>query len=139
VKAIVCDTGPLLAVLNDRDKHHAASVALFDGFEGSLVVPSLIVTEVCYLAQTQVGPQAEARFLDSIVAGELVIEHPTEQDWVRITQLVRQYAGFPLGVADASVIATAERLGVAQLASIDHRHMRAVAPRHCDAFELLPG
>lgn len=139
MKAIICDTGPLLAVLNDRDKHHAASIALFDGFEGSLIVPSLIVTEVCYLAQTQVGPQTEARFLDSIVAGELVIEHPTEQDWVRITQLVRQYAGFPLGVADASVIATAERLGITQLASIDHRHMRAVAPRHCDAFELLPG
>jgi hypothetical protein len=60
VKAIVCDTGPLLAVLNDRDKQHTASVAFFDGFDGSLIVPSLIVTEVCYLAQTQVGPQAEA-------------------------------------------------------------------------------
>jgi hypothetical protein len=68
VKALICGTGPLLAVLNDRDKHHAASVALFDGFDGALIVPSLIVTEVCYLAQTQVGPQAEARFLDSIVA-----------------------------------------------------------------------
>jgi uncharacterized protein len=135
VKALVCDTGPLLAVLNDRDKHHAASVALFDG---ALIVPSLIVTEVCYLAQTQVGPQAEARFLDSIVARELTIEHPTEQDWSRIAQLVRQYAGFPLGVADASVITIAERLGVTQLASIDHRHMRAVKPAHCDGFELLP-
>jgi uncharacterized protein len=138
VKALVCDTGPLLAVLNSRDKHHAAAVALFDGFDGRLVVPSLIITEVCYLAQTQVGPQAEARFLDAIVSGQLAVEHPGEQDWARIVELVRQYAGFPLGVADASVIAVAERLEVTQLASIDDRHMRAVVPRHCPGFELLP-
>jgi predicted nucleic acid-binding protein len=55
-----------------------------------------------------------------------------------MTQLVRQYAGFPLGVADASVIAIAERLKVAQVATIDHRHFRAVRPEHCAAFELLP-
>jgi uncharacterized protein len=138
VKALVCDTGPLLAALNDHDKHHAASVALFDGFDGALIVPSLIVTEVCYLAQTQVGPHAEVRFLDSIVARELTIEHPGEQDWARIARLVRQYAGFPLGVADASVIAIAERLGITLLASLDHRHMRAVKPAHCDGFELVP-
>jgi uncharacterized protein len=62
VKAIVCDTGPLLAVLNERDKYHVDCVAFFDSFDGQLIVPSLIVTEVCYLAQTQVGPQAEAKF-----------------------------------------------------------------------------
>jgi predicted nucleic acid-binding protein len=85
VTSIVCDTGPLLAVLNDRDKLHKACVTFFDTFEGDLVVPSLIVTEVCYLAQTQAGPQAEARFLDSIVADEATIAHPTVRDWVRIT------------------------------------------------------
>jgi hypothetical protein len=138
VTAIVCDTGPLLAVLNDRDKLHKACVTFFDTFDGDLVVPSLIVTEVCYLAQTQVGSQAEARFLDSIVADEVTIQHPTARDWIRITQLVRQYANFPLGVADAAVIATAERLGITQIASIDHRHMRAVRPSHCEAFELFP-
>lgn len=138
MKALICDTGPLVAVLNSRDKYHAAAVELFDNFDGALIVPSLVVTEICYLAQTQVGPQAEARFLDAIVSRELTVEHPTENDWTRIARLVRQYAGFPLGVADASVIATAERLGVTQLASIDHRHMRAVRPSHCEAFELLP-
>lgn len=138
MKAIVCDTGPLLAALNARDRLHTACVAFFDAYDGDLMVPSLVVTEVCYLAQTQVGPHAEARFLDSIVAHELTIEHPADEDWARITTLVRTYAGFPLGVVDASVIATAERLGITQLATIDHRHMRAVRPAHCDAFELLP-
>jgi uncharacterized protein len=58
VTAIVCDTGPLLAVLNKRDKLHGTCVSSFDESAGDLIVPSLIITEVCYLAQTQVGPEA---------------------------------------------------------------------------------
>ena len=56
----------------------------------------------------------------------------------RCTALLRQYADFPLGTADASVIAVAERLGATRVATIDHRHFRAVRPAHCAAFELLP-
>jgi predicted nucleic acid-binding protein len=138
VTSLVCDTGPLVAALNDRDTYHEAAVELFDSFDGDLVVPSLVVTEVCYLAQTQIGPQAEAGFVDSIASRELTVADLTEQDWKRVAELVHQYSGFPLGVADASVIAVAERLGVKQIASIDRRHMLAVKPTHCDAFTLLP-
>ena len=38
----------------------------------------------------------------------------------------------------ASVVAIAERLGVIQVATIDHRHFRAVRPKHTDALTLLP-
>lgn len=31
-----------------------------------------------------------------------------------------------------------ERLGATHVATIDHRHFRAVRPAHCSAFELLP-
>jgi hypothetical protein len=45
-----------------------------------------------------------------------------------MADLVRQYADFPLGTADASVIAVAERLGATHIATIDHRHFRRSAP-----------
>jgi hypothetical protein len=32
----------------------------------------------------------------------------------------------------------AERLGVTQVATLDHRHFRAVRPKHTDALTLLP-
>jgi uncharacterized protein len=56
----------------------------------------------------------------------------------RIAELVEQYADFPLGGTDASVIALAERLDTATIITLDHRHFAAVAPRHTKAFELLP-
>jgi uncharacterized protein len=52
--------------------------------------------------------------------------------------LVRQYADLPLGGTDASVVAVAERLGTADVATIDHRHFTVVQPLHAPAFRIVP-
>jgi predicted nucleic acid-binding protein len=57
---------------------------------------------------------------------------------VRIAELVARYHDLPLGTVDASVVAAAERLGVLDIATLDHRHFRVVRPRHTTAFNLLP-
>jgi predicted nucleic acid-binding protein len=91
-----------------------------------------------YFLQIEPGG-VEASFLDALARSELVVEATTTQDFARMADLVRQYADFPLGTADASVIAVAERLGATHVAMINHRHFLAVRPAHCAAFELLPG
>jgi uncharacterized protein len=48
------------------------------------------------------------------------------------------YANFPLGGADASVVALAERLGALTIVTLDVRHFAAVRPRRGPAFKLLP-
>jgi predicted nucleic acid-binding protein len=68
----------------------------------------------------------------------MILEATTASDLTRMADLVRTYADFPLGAADASVVAIAERLGATRVATIDHKHFRAVRPAHCEAFELLP-
>lgn len=55
-----------------------------------------------------------------------------------MAELVEEYADFPLGGTDASVIALAERLDAGIAITLDHRHFGAVRPRHRDALELLP-
>ena len=55
-----------------------------------------------------------------------------------MAELVEKYADFPLGGTDASVIALAERLGAPIILTLDRRHFAAIAPSHCEAFELLP-
>jgi hypothetical protein len=39
---------------------------------------------------------------------------------------------------DGSVVAAAERLGLAEVATLDRRHFSVVRPSHVDAFELSP-
>jgi predicted nucleic acid-binding protein len=100
------------------------------------IVPCLVVGEAAYMVGKRLGPRAEAGFLRGISGFD--IELPTPHDWIRIADLVEQYADFPLGGVDASVVALAERLGTDVVVTLDQRHFRAVRPRHCPAFRLLP-
>jgi predicted nucleic acid-binding protein len=38
----------------------------------------------------------------------------------------------------ATVVACAERLGISEIATLDHRHFRAIRPEHVKNFTLLP-
>jgi hypothetical protein len=49
-----------------------------------------------------------------------------------------KYRGFPLGVADSSVVALAERMRLSEVATLDRRHFHAISPMHVDALTLLP-
>lgn len=135
---IICDTGPLVAVLNKSDAAHTVCLKLLEGHPGPLVVSSPVLTEVCYFLETRVGPAAEARFLRSIVTGELELGGLTSVDLDRMAELVTAYADFPLGAVDASVIALAERFGVQEIAALDRRHFSVVRPKHVSALTLLP-
>ncbi|WP_370652976.1 type II toxin-antitoxin system VapC family toxin [Frankia sp. CIT1] len=101
-------------------------------------MPAPVVIETCYHLTKHLGARAEITFLKAFQSGDLAMVTPTKPDFDRAVELVEQYAGFPLGITDAYVIAIAERLDIAQLATIDRRHFLAVTPRHCPGFELLP-
>lgn len=135
---IVCDTGPLVAVLNKNDADHQRCLDLLETHPGPLLVPSPVLAEVCYFLETRVGPQIEAEFLESIAANEIELVELTRTDLQRMAELVRKYADFPLGAVDAAVLAVAERLNVREVATLDLRHFSAVRTRHSTPLRLLP-
>jgi len=59
--------------------------------------------------------------LDMLASGALSIEPVLAGDWLRIAELVATYRDLPLGTVDASVVAAAERLGIAEVATLDRR------------------
>lgn len=132
----VVDAGPLYAAANSKDPAHGVSLDALQRPDLDLVVPALVITEVTQLLGARYGPKAEARFLRGLAA--FAVEPPVPEDFVRIAELVEQYADFPLGGVDASVIALAERLETPLVLTLDHRHFAAVRPAHCDALVLLP-
>lgn len=137
-EALICDTGVLYAAANRRDEHHRRCAELLESHFGPLVVPTPVLTEVCWLLGSRVGPEKEAQFLDSVGSGELELAELVEDDVVRMADLVRLYHSFPLGVVDAAVIAIAERLHATRVGTLDHRHFYAVKPAHTAALTLLP-
>ena len=136
---LLCDSGVLIAVGSKKDKHHHACLDLLRRAKGPILVPSPVLSEVGYYLTARVGPDAELNFLKSFGGNGFRLAELEAADLTRMTELVERYIDFPLGIVDASVIAIAERLGLSAVATIDHRHFRAVKPRHVDAFKLLSG
>lgn len=132
----VVDAGPLYAAADADDQDHLASRAALTRADLRLVVPALVIAEATYFVGRRLGAVAESQFLRGI--GELDVEGPTSEDFVRIAELVERYADFPLGGTDASVIALAERLDAPTVVTLDRRHFAAVTPRHRQALDLLP-
>ena len=132
----VVDSGPLYAAADLDDADHDAVLTALENDDVHLVVPTMVVAEVTYFIRSRLGAAAEAHFLAGLA--DMDVEAPSPADWLRIAELVEQYADFPLGGIDASVIALAERLGASTIVTLDRRHFSAVRPRHCGALTLRP-
>lgn len=133
---LIVDSGPLVAAAATRDRNHGRCVDLLSNAEGPLLVPMLVVTEVAYFLTDRIGTAAERAFASALRGGELLCEPVDPADWSRIVQVLDEYA--EIGLVDASVVATCERLGQTKLATLDRRHFSLVRPHHCQALTLLP-
>lgn len=127
-----------VALADGKDPYHAACVDLIASSTEEFRTTALVVAEAGWLIDRQLGPDAEAEFYGAIVNREFVVEGLGPQDWERVADLTERYADNDLGGTDSSLIAVAERLGAATIATIDQRHFRAVRPKHVKAFEIVP-
>jgi predicted nucleic acid-binding protein len=135
---LIVDAGPLIAVADASDQYHPRCAQLLSQAAQPLPVPILAAAEAAYMIGRRAGPKGEQAFARAFVGGELCLEPVEPSDWDRIAELMEQYVDLPLGIADASVVALAERLGATEIATLDRRHFSAVRPRHVESFTLLP-
>ena len=135
---ILVDTNVLVAAARTADTNHDAAARLLETLDEPLLVPPTVLAEVCYLLDEWGGPDAEVRFLGDFRSGGLQLAELTAADVARMADLVERYADLRLGGTDASVVAIAERLRIAWIATFDRRHSTVVRPTHVVAFTLLP-
>lgn len=135
---ILVDTGPLVAAGNRADIHHLRCVRAIRDAPPPRLVPQTVVAETAYMLECDAGPAVEAQFLRLFGTGYLELAALEHNDLVPAADLVEQYADFPLGTTDSTIVAVAERLGITTIATLDNRHFSAVRPRHVEAFTLVP-
>lgn len=110
VGVITLDTSALLTLFNSRDPDHEAVRDAVVADPGPRLLPAGILGELTYLIDERFGVDALDRFLVDVERGVYTVDCG-ENDFPRIRDLVGRYADLPLGFADASVIACAERSG----------------------------
>ena len=135
---VIADTGPLYALIDRNDVWHDRVVAWWQRKARSVLVPVSVLPEVCYLLQTRIGPAAEVAFIRAVVDGEFTTEALEPEDMDRAAELMQTYADLPLGFVDATVLATAERLGVREILTTNRRHFGMIRPVHTKTLVLSP-
>ena len=132
---IVADTGAVIALLDRRDRHHQALRAIYTADPDAWLLPWAILPEVDYLASTRLGTRVHGLWLADLAAGAFAITWGTDEDLAAAHGLLQTHRALDLGLVDAVVLATAERLR-ADIATLDLRDFGAVRLTH--APRLLP-
>lgn len=135
---IVVDTSVVVAFMNAADDNHAMVAGWLDGLDDDLGTTPLIVAEIDHLVAARGGRAAQGAFHRDLVAGAYLVEW-----WPgaipSVVKIAERYADTGLGLADASLVAFAERLDTIEIATLDERHFRVVRPLAGGrAFRLLP-
>lgn len=136
--ALVCDTSGLLAALDRSDPDHLACVGALERHRGPLVLSPLVLAELDHLARARLGVDAARSVAEDVARGAYDLAALTSGDVADCLELDRAYGDLQIGLADASLVVLARRLGSRVLLTLDERHFRAVRPLQGGAFTLLP-
>ena len=138
---IVVDTNVLIALADRRDAHHAQCRDWLADCDESLIVPSTVLAEACYMIDKYLGAESEAKFLDSVGIGpsyRFQLAELLDADVRRMAALVHRYADRHMGGTDASVVALCERLSITTVATVNRRDFANVQARHITALTIVP-
>ncbi len=135
---ILTDTGVLIALLDADDNQHAAcSTALKRLPAEPLLTTWPCFTEAMYLLGAVGGCRYQATPWNLRSARRLVLHDLTAAEADRMAALMDKYSDTPMDLADASLVAAAETLGLAQIFSLDsHFHVYRIHGKQ--SFQVVP-
>ena len=117
MKNILIDTGPIVALLNRRDKRHKRVLEFTQNYSGGFVTTWSVITEATHLLRNSI--QAQLNLLEWIRRGGIEIFQIENSDVERMITLTKKYSDLPMDLADCSLIIVAEKLGIDEIISID--------------------
>jgi predicted nucleic acid-binding protein len=115
---ILADTGPLFALIHAGDPDHSRAMQFAGTYTGLLTTTWPVVTEVAYLLD-KYARRGVGRLLGMVLDGQLLVADLDAKDVENMRRLTTKYDGMDL--ADASLVAIGERLGVLDVITLD-RH-----------------
>ncbi|HEY3334632.1 MAG TPA: PIN domain-containing protein [Candidatus Limnocylindrales bacterium] len=136
--AILLDPSAVLAAADAADLNHRAAVAWFERVDEPLLLGALGLAELDILLQRELGVDATRAVIESLVAGSIRLVPPTQEDLARASELMTEAAEHRPRLADALLVAAAERLGVRRVASFDRRPIAVFRPRHARSLDFEP-
>lgn len=135
---ILCDAGPLIALIDPRDANHPRCWEALDAIPNQdLATTIACLTEAYHLLGRKRGALAQVSLSDLVISEQLMIAGIDPGDFPRIREYMTRYASLPMDFADATLVVVAERLAITEVVTLD-RHFRVYRPSHCNTFTVIP-
>lgn len=116
---ILCDTGPLLCLVDRTQPQHGAYVATVAQLEKPLVTTWACFVETMYLAGSRGGWPMQKQLSKLLVNQLLTIDSIQESDYTRLFGLMEKYQDRPMDFADATLVLAAEKIGETKILTLD--------------------
>ncbi len=99
----VADTAFVVALLNRSDIMHSSVTTIYTQ-QKQIFLPQTVLAEVAYLVGRNAGSATLVAFLKGISASRFILVPLTDQDVIRVAEILDEYADSRIDFVDATVI-----------------------------------
>ena len=131
------DAGPLIAILDRNDRDHEACVAALDELTGPLLTTWPVFTEATYLLGDRTGWSGQELLWRMALRGDVIVRELDQAGAKRSRDLMEKYRDVPMDLADATLVAVAEKLAVTRVFTLDEG-FRIYRLKGRKTFEIVP-
>ena len=133
---ILIDAGPLTALIDADDEYHEPCVTASASLDEPAVTVWPAFTEAMHLLRSV--RDGHDRLWHSFEHGAFGIVDLDRDDCSRMRYLMRKYRDLPMDLADAALVAIAERERINRIFTIDRRDFSIYKPAGMKRFEIIP-
>lgn len=117
MKRVIVDTGPLVALLNANDRHHAWARDVLSNVEPPLSTCEAVLSEACFLLHRL--PNGQDAVLNLVARGVVQIGFSLKDELPAVRRLMTRYASVPMDLADGCLVRMSELVPAATVLTID--------------------
>ena len=136
MRAVLVDTGPLVALLDQSDSFHEEVTETVRGIQDRLVTVWPVVVEAMYLLSA--SWRAQKALWEMVETGAVQLVRLDESDVPELKNLMEKYRDLPMDMADAALVRVADREGIRRVLTLDKRHFSVYRLSRKGSFTLLP-
>jgi uncharacterized protein len=130
------DAGPLVALVHASDQDHMRCRTALGSIRRPLCTVWPVITEAMYLLNF--SWQAQDAVWDMLQEERINLFALDTGDLQRMRELMRKYRDLPMDLADAALVAVAEREGITRVFTLDRRDFEVYRPAKIGRFSLVP-
>ena len=134
---ILVDAGPLIALIDRGERDHERCVETLSNLTAPMVTTWPAFTEAMYLLGSAGGWKAQETLWKLLDRGDLQLVPLDDAGQGRTQALMAKYRDTPMDLADATLVAAAEALGLTRIFSLD-RDFQVYRWKGKRKFEVIP-